>query len=44
MKFTEELREKVAPIWDACHEYPFVRGGTQIMPGEQSQSCLKQDS
>ncbi len=43
-KFTERLRRKVAPLWDAQHRHPFVRGiGEGTLDLERFKFWVRQD-
>jgi len=44
VKFTEEARKKAEPIWEACHEHPFVRGiGDGSLDMEKFKYWVRQD-
>lgn len=43
-RFTEYLRRKADPIWQAAHEHPFVRGiGDGTLPVEKFRYYMRQD-
>ena len=43
-RFTERLRRRVEPIWEAQHQHPFVRGvGAGTLELERFQVWVRQD-
>ena len=44
MKFTDEARRRVDPVWEACHEHPFVKGiGDGSLDMEKFKYWVRQD-
>jgi thiaminase/transcriptional activator TenA len=44
MRFTDELRQAAASVWDAQHEHPFVRGiGDGTLAASKFRHYLRQD-
>jgi len=44
VKFTEEARKKAEPIWEDCHEHPFVKGiGDGSLDMEKFKYWVRQD-